>query len=251
MTRPDIGPLLGSGKMAEAFHYGEHVLKLYRHPDARSVAFGEAAILAIVGEHGLPTPAVHEAGHFAGRWGLVMDRVPGQPLATHAAADPTQVPAALEAMVQLHLAIHAREEIRLSPLKPRLADRIGRIGRAVQLDAPLRATLLAKLAQLPEGNRLCHGDFHPFNIIGPPATAMIVDWPDATSGPPAADVARSYVLMLHGAGRDLANAYRERYLALSPLTDPEIRAWLPIIAAARLAENVPEETDRLLALARG
>jgi hypothetical protein len=57
--------------------------------------------------------------------------------------------------------------------------------------------------------------------------------------------------MLHGAGPDLADAYRERYVALSSLTDPEIRAWLPAIAAARLAENVPEETDRLLALARG
>ena len=40
MARPEIGHLLGSGKMAEAFHYGEHALKLYRHPDARSVAFG-------------------------------------------------------------------------------------------------------------------------------------------------------------------------------------------------------------------
>lgn len=248
MTRPEIGPLLGAGKMAEAFHYGAHVLKLYRDPGARSVAFGEAAILGIVGEHGLPTPAVHEAGHFAGRWGLVMDRVPGKPLATLAAADPTLIPAALEAMVQLHLAIHARDEVRLSPLKPRLADRIGRVS---QLDAALRASLLARLAQLPEGHRLCHGDFHPFNIIGAPATAMVVDWPDATSGPPAADVARSYLLMLHGGSHDLATAYLQRYLALSPLTDPEIRVWLPIIAAARLAENVPEEADRLLALARG
>ena len=143
MARPEIGHLLGSGKMAEAFHYGEHVLKLYRDPSARSVAFGEAAILAIVGEHGLPTPAVHEAGHFAGRWGLVMDRVPGQPLAKIAETDPTLVPAALEAMVQLHLAIHAREEIRLSPLKPRLANRIT---HAPHLDTALRAALLARLA---------------------------------------------------------------------------------------------------------
>lgn len=247
MTHPEIGPLLGSGKMAEAFHYGDHVLKLYRDPGARSVAFGEAAILAIVGEHGLPTPAVHQSGHFAGRWGLVMDRVPGQPLASLAAADPALLPAALEAMVELHLAIHAREEVRLSPLKPRLADRITSVPL---LDARLRESLLADLARLPGGQRLCHGDFHPFNIIGPPGTAMIVDWPDATSGPPAADVCRSYILMLHGAGPDLANAYLQLYLARSPLTAPEIDAWLPITAAARLAENVPEETDRLLALAR-
>jgi Ser/Thr protein kinase RdoA (MazF antagonist) len=243
-----IGPLLGSGKMAEAFHYGEHVLKLYRDPSNRSVAFGEAAILAIVGEHGLPTPAVHEAGPYAGRWGLVMDRVPGQPLASLAAADPTLVPAALEAMVALHLQIHARTEVRLSPLKPRLATRLQ---HAPGLDPALRETLQARLAALPEGNRLCHGDFHPFNIIGPPGAAMIVDWPDATSGPPAADVARSYLLMRHGAGHELADAYLQRYLAASELTDADIRAWLPVIAAARLAENVPEENERLLELARG
>jgi len=243
----EIGALLGSGKMAEAFHYGDHVLKLYRDPTNRSVAFGEAAILAIVGEHGLPTPAVHQAGPYAGRWGLVMDRAPGQPLASLAAADPTLLPAALETMVQLQLAIHARTEVRLSPLKPRLAERLGR----ANLDAGLRSSLLSRLAELPEGNRLCHGDFHPFNIIGPPGNAMIVDWPDATSGAPAADVARSYLLMRHGAGHELADAYRERYLAASELTEADIRAWLPIIAAARLAENVPEENERLLALARG
>lgn len=243
-----IGPRLGSGKMAEAFHYGDHVLKLYRDPSSRSVAFGEAAILAIVGEHGLPTPAVHEAGPYAGRWGLVMDRAPGQPLASLATADPALLPAALEAMVSLHLAIHACTEVRLSPLKPRLAERLR---QAPGLDAALREALLARLAGLPEGTRLCHGDFHPFNIIGPPGAAMIVDWPDATSGPPAADVARSYVLMRHGAGHELSDAYLDRYLAASQLTEADIRAWLPIIAAARLAENVPEENERLLALARG
>jgi aminoglycoside phosphotransferase len=243
-----IGPLLGSGKMAEAFHYGDHVLKLYRDPANRSVAFGEAAILAIVGEHGLPTPAVHEAGPYASRWGLVMDRAPGQPLASLAASDPALLPAALEAMVALHLKIHARTEVRLSPLKPRLA---ARLQHAPGLDTALRDTLLARLVELPEGTRLCHGDFHPFNIIGPPGAAMIVDWPDATSGPPAADVARSYVLMRHGAGHELADAYLQRYLAASELTEAEVRAWLPVIAAARLAENVPEENERLLALARG
>lgn len=243
-----IGPLLGAGKMAEAFHYGEHVLKLYRDPANRAVAFGEAAILAIVGEHGLPTPAVHGAGPYAGRWGLVMDRVPGQPLASLAAADPALLPAALAAMVELHLAIHARTEVRLSPLKPRLADRLG---RAPFLEAALRETLRARLAELPDGNRLCHGDFHPFNIIGPPGAAMIVDWPDATSGPPAADVARSYLLMRHGAGHALADAYLQRYVAASKLAEVEVRAWLPVIAAARLAENVPDENERLLELARG
>ncbi|MDB5538720.1 MAG: aminoglycoside phosphotransferase protein [Devosia sp.] len=244
MAQQEIGPRLGSGKMAEAFAYGDAVLKLYRAPGARAQAFGEAAILAIVAEHGLPTPQVLEAGRFAGRWGVVMTRAEGKPLAE---SEPSIVPAALEEMVRLHLAIHARPEPRLRPLKSRLADRIA---HGAQLDDPVRKVLLAHLATLPDGNRLCHGDFHPFNIIGPPGATTVVDWPDATSGPPAADACRSYLLM-HGPRLDLADAYLARYAARSGLAPTEILAWLPTLAAARLTEDVPEEVPRLLDLARG
>ncbi len=242
---PEIGPLLGSGKVAEAFAYGEHVLKLYRDPGARAVAFAEAATLAIVADHGLPTPAVFEAGNYAGRWGLVMSRAVGEPLASLAGADPGLVPSALDAMVELHRTIHARTETRLLPLKSRLADRLA---RAPGLAEPLRRRLVADLAALPDGNRLCHGDFHPFNIIGRPGAATVVDWPDATSGPPEADACRSY-LLLHLAVPALAGAYLERYAAAAGMTQAAILAWLPTLAAARLCENVPEETPNLLDLA--
>lgn len=246
MAQP-IGPLLGAGKMAEAFAYGEHVLKLYRDPAARSAAFGEAATLAIVADHGLPTPLVFEAGQYAGRWGLVMSRAAGQPLAALAEADPGTVPSALDEMVRLHLAIHACRDTRLQPLKSRLANRLA---RAAQLDDALRSTLLDRLATLSDGDRLCHGDFHPWNIIGPPGASIVVDWPDATSGPPPADACRSYLLM-HQARPDLAEAYLASYAALSGLDRAEILAWLPLLAAARLTENVPDEVPSLLQLARG
>ncbi len=67
------------------------MLKLYRRPEQRSVAFGEAAILAIVARHGLPSPAVFEAGQYDGRWGLVMARAEGEPLGKLAAADPALI----------------------------------------------------------------------------------------------------------------------------------------------------------------
>ncbi len=242
----EIGSRLGSGKVAEAFEYGANVLKLYRDPRARSTALAEAAILSIVGDHGLPVPSVCEAGQYRGRWGLVMSRAPGQSLATLALEQPELVPAALDAMVALHLRVHAETELRLHPLVLRVADRLA---AAPRLDETLRRRLLGRLATLPDGNRLCHGDFHPFNLIGTPDAAVIVDWPDATSGPPAADACRSYLLMLQGA-REFADPYLDRYAAGSGLARTDILAWLPILAAARLCENVPEEEDRLLALAQ-
>ncbi len=241
-----IGPLIGSGKVAETFEYGSDALKLYRNPEARSTAFAEAAILAIVGDHGLPVPQAIGAGHFAGRWGLVMSRASGRPLAELALSDAALVPAVLDAMVALHLRVHRQTELRLHPLKLRLADRLA---AAPRLGDGLRRRLLALFATLPDGNRLCHGDFHPFNLIGSPADATIVDWPDATAGPPAADACRSYLLMLQG-GAQFAEPYLERYAAASGLARGDILAWLPVLAAARLCENVPEEEDRLLELAR-
>lgn len=240
-----IGALLGAGKVAETFEYGEHVLKLYRDPAARSTALAEAAILSIVGDHGLPVPAVFAAGQYRGRWGLVMSRAPGRTLADLGLGDAALAPAVLDAMVRLQLRVHAETELRLHPLKLRLADRLR---AAPHIGDALRQRLLERLQTLPDGNRLCHGDFHPFNLMGTPEDALIVDWPDATAGPPAADACRSYLLMLQGAAR-FAEPYLERYATASGTSRENILAWLPVLAAARLCENVPEEEARLLELA--
>ena len=90
-----------------------------------------------------------------------------------------------------------------------------------------------------------HGDFHPFNILGPPGGALVIDWLDACSGTPAADVCRSYVLM-SSADIDLAASYVAAYAEVTGTTPREIFRWLPFIAAARLAEGVPDEVDALL-----
>lgn len=240
-----IGPLVGTGRVAEVFEYGDRVLKLYNDPQGHAAAFAEAAILAIVASHDLPAPGVHAVGRYAGRWGLVMDRADGEPLARFAQDQPEIVPDAIDEMVRLHLRMHERPEIRLPALKPRLADRIG---RATQLAPELKARLVASLAGLPDGDRLCHGDFHPFNIVGLPGHTTVIDWLDATSGHPAADVCRSFVIMMPTVA-ELAENYLDRYAALSGIPRAEIIAWLPVIAAARLCEAVPGAEPALLRLA--
>ena len=246
MNQP-IGPLVGSGRVAEVFEYGDAVVKLYRDPNARSDAFIEAATLAIVADHGLPTPRVFEAGRFQGRWGLVMERADGEPLARFAQGQPELVPDALEEMVSLHLRIHKRPELRLPPLKARLRRRLG---QATQLPEDLREKLLAQLAGLPDGDRLCHGDFHPFNVVGLPGHCMVIDWLDATSGAPEADVCRSFVLMLPSVP-ELAENYLELYLARGRVARTSVLAWLQVVAGARLADRIPEEEELLLRLAGG
>jgi aminoglycoside phosphotransferase (APT) family kinase protein len=250
MTTPDapaLGPLLGSGKVAEVFAYGDLAAKLYRSRDAKESAFREAAALAHAEARGLPVPPVHAVREIAGRWGVVMGRVEGPSLAEAVRGGPDETAAALDTMVRLQLRVHEQPGGRLGNLKARLR---ANIDAAARLGDARRRRLLDRLAALPYGDRLCHGDFHPWNIMGPPGRERIVDWLDASAGEPAADVCRSYVLIAPHLP-DFANAHVDRYAAASGLSRAAILAWLPCVAAARIAENVPDEEDGLMAMAEG
>src|SRR5262249_52720866 len=109
--------------------------------------------------------------------------------------------------------------------------------------------LLGRLSDMPERDRLCHGDFHPINVLGDASQPVVIDWPDAARGDPAADVCRSYVLLRLQA-QDIAEPYLDAYCRITDVQKTEIQDWLPYVAAARLAEDAPDDFERLPELAR-
>jgi aminoglycoside phosphotransferase (APT) family kinase protein len=245
MTPTQPGRLLGTGKEAEVFEFGNHVLKLYRTGIPKTSAFREAANLALAGARGLSAPSVVEVAEHDGRWGIVMSRATGRSFADAIRQRPEAAPEYLRAMAGLQLQVHGEPGTGLSSLKARLS---ANIRKATVLGDERRQALLAALQRLPDSDKLCHGDFHPWNVLGSPRSAVIVDWLDACSGPPAADVCRSYVLMQH-ASADLASTYVETYAGLAGQSRGEVLIWLPLVAAARLAEGVPDEVDALTEMA--
>lgn len=239
----EIGALLGSGKEADVHAYGDHALKLYKSPGVKTPAFREAANLAVVERLGLPAPHVYAAGRHDGRWGIVMDRAPGASFGNRIKTEGLQP--VLAEMVQLQLRLHAVPGNGLASLKDRLT---ANIRKAPEIGSALREILLWQLAARSEQDRVCHGDFHPWNIHGAGDQAIILDWLDACCGDPLADACRSYLLMLH-AMPEAAHIYLEIYAGQSSHSADEILAWLPLVAAARLTEGVDRERDQLLRLA--
>jgi aminoglycoside phosphotransferase (APT) family kinase protein len=247
-----VGRFLAAGNVAEVFEWDSHVVKLYRSPAAKPAAFREAAIHAAVEAMGIPVPAVWGVRQIGSRWGVVFDRVRHASFAEQMRTDPIAVPRYLEKLAQLHTFIHTHPAPQLGSLKIRLATNIA---RTELLDEPQKQLLLGGLADMPEGDRLCHGDFHPINVLGETSPPFVIDWPDACRGDPAADVCRSYLLLkLHA--EEIAEPYLEAYCGINnapeggrsfkKVTRREILDWLPYVAAARLAENVPDDFDRLL-----
>jgi aminoglycoside phosphotransferase (APT) family kinase protein len=242
MTGKTVGRPLAAGNVAEVFEWGSRVIKLYRSAAAKPTVFREAAIHAAVEALGLPVPAVWSVQQIGDRWGIVLDRVGGASFAARMREKPATIPQYLKILVRLHACIHAYPADRLGSLKVRLA---ANIARAEFLSMARKQMLLSHLAEMPEGDRLCHGDFHPKNVLGASSQPVVIDWPDACRGDPAADACRSYLLLKLNAG-EVAEPYLDSWCRMTSVALRKVIAWLPYVAAARLTEDIPQEFDRLL-----
>jgi len=241
-----IGRVLAAGQRAEVFEWGSRVVKLYRSASSKQVAFREAAIHAAVEALGLPVPTVWSVRQIDDRWGIVFDRVNGVSFAEQMRGDPTAIPQYLQILARLYTRIHAHTASQFSSLKAWLATSIA---RATLLDEPHTQMLLGGVRNMPDGGRLCHGDFHPMNVLGDPSQPIVIDWPNACRGDPMGDVCRSYlILKLHA--NEVAEPYLDSYCRVASVPRQPILEWLPYAAAARLAEDVPGEQHGLLELAR-
>ena len=91
---------------------------------------------------------------------------------------------------------------------------------------------------------------------------IVIDWIDASRGNPLADLARTTILALGAAEtgqiqgsllkasvRIFHAAYIRYYFKLSPGGEDEYHRWLPIVAAARVSEKIPEVEKWLIAKA--
>lgn len=255
----ELGQPIAVGRTAEVYAW-EHgkVLKLYFDwfPQG-GIEYEQSTARAVV-ESGVPSPAVGEIVQVNGRSGLVYQRLEGSTMLENLMRAPWRVFAYARRMADLHAQMHAKTAgLALPAQRPRLAEKIR---TATTLPEALRARTLAALEQLPDGDRLTHGDFHPGNIMLASSGAVTIDWIDAARGNPLADVARTTILLRGVAatgqgGSPLLTrlallfhgAYLRRYFTLRPGGREEYRRWLPVVAAARLNEEIQEIEGWLVA----
>jgi hypothetical protein len=253
-----LGPPHPRGRTAEIYALANNeVLKLFNLGTPRSSVVYEAEIAARVHATGQVCPAVGELVEVGGRHGLVYERFDGELLMMHLRRSPGRLVPLMRMMAQLHVEMHRNVITTLPARRARLRHNIQ---QAAALPEHLRGAVLAVLDKLPDGDRLCHGDFHPENILLTAQGATVIDWNDATMGHPLGDVARTLMLFrFAGLPRRqpqrwldrmmrslLIGIYQRHYRTLAPFDAGVLERWLIPVAAARLAENVTEETPDLL-----
>jgi len=253
--------IIARGRTAEVLAWkNEQVLKLFYDWVSTEAIARETKAAWLVSAMGLPTPKLLADVKLDGRYGLIYERVVGTSLLTMLSVRPWLCVQYGRQFAELHTAIHRQQGSELPPLKTSLESTIRGLK---ELPKNLLKAALNRLASLPEGDKLCHLDFHPDQVMVTASGQSILDWMTAHCGPPAADVARTIVLLRFGPVlnanwlmRMLANSmrgiflrtYLQHYLELNPAVTPAIiDVWLPLLALARMAEDIPGEKGKLQA----
>ncbi len=257
-----LGTPIAQGRTAEVYAWGEgHVLKLYREAFPGDWVDHEARVARIIVAAGIPTPAPGATVEAQGRRGIVYERVAGPSMLADLQARPWTLFRHARDLATLQAQVHAIA----APDLPAYRDSLARsIAQAPDLPDELRARVMALVPALPDGQALCHGDFHPDNVLITPDGPVIIDWMTAKAGDPWADVARSSLILTVGIAaapmpispliRLFSGLYHRVYLRtyarLSGGSNGARDRWLPVVAAARLNEGIEGEREALLQLVR-
>lgn len=240
---------LASGRTADVYRAAPGtVVKLFQTWISEAYVASERNKASAVHSMGLPTPAVGELVRQGGRLGILFEEILGSSMLEQLNREPDSLEPLARRMARLHRSVHERRAPEAIP--PQRALLAEKISRSELLRDEQRQALLDRLARLPDGDRLCHGDFHPGNIMLTERGPTIIDWADACRGNPAADVARTSILIfgyvenvvadesVRTSVRRFHQTYLDAYFEHDSDLRTEYRDWLPVMAAARLSDRM-------------
>jgi len=250
--------LIGRGRTADVFRYDDNkVVKIF-HAEFTHLAYEEFEKAIKINNLGISAPHVYDLIDIGSGKGIVYELVQGMSMIQQMQMQPLKVTQYANKLANLHAQIHCKSVSGLSKVKDSLISAIDK----VQSIKPTEKESITKyINTLPDGDYLCHFDFHPGNILISNDTLNVIDWMTAEVGSPCADVCRTGIIlnssilppgvsvfdkiMIKTFRKTLYRKYIAHYCKITGVTPKEVDRWLLPVAAARLAEDIEEETAYL------
>jgi aminoglycoside phosphotransferase (APT) family kinase protein len=250
------GRLLNNGRCAEVYEWGEdHVLKVFLQEFAADAAF-EFQNNQAIKDVGISFPLAESILEVDGRTSIVFERVQGMSMLEHIVTNPSALTEMAFRLGQLHAEMHSHSCKSLPLQMEYLSNKIKR----ADIDKSVRIKALKCLEQLPRDDKLCHGDFHPGNVMVTQTSPMIIDWVTATQGNPLADIVWTRLILkldnlpegdsnkkaIDSVRPTLYEGYHNGYRKVRDVDNEALRQWVFPVAVARLGDGLLSERQQLL-----
>lgn len=263
MENHDPGKM-AEGNTAEIYRLGNgKILKLFREGISHAAIEQEYRNTRAASALLKQVPKAYELTVRDGRPGIVFQEVSGKEMLRLMMARLPRLPRYAREFAAYHAGIAKPVTAELRSVREKLRDEIG---WQTCLNEDEKRAALAVLSRLPDGDKLCHFDFHPGNVMIDGENAFYLDWMTACRGDPCADAARTWLLLRYGEPMQAdpktlrkvrfvmaagSRMYLKAYRGLTQVKKEQITRWLIPVAAARLNEWMTEhERERLLSLIR-
>ncbi|MGE7622789.1 aminoglycoside phosphotransferase family protein [Viridibacillus sp. NPDC096237] len=239
----NLGDPIAIGNTAKIYLFENKIVKVFKDylPDTESLY--EANKQKYAYSCGIAVPKVLDVTKIDGKQAIIMEYIKGRTLGNLLSENMKQAEYYINVSIDIQRKIHTVTADSLEPMSVRLRRQIE---SAHNLDKKHKSDLIEKLNSMTFENRLCHGDYHLFNLIMSDNKVTIIDWVDASAGDILADIYRTYLLYSEFS-TEIAEMYLRLYCEKCGFFKYDVFQWAPIIAGARLAENVSsEEAERLM-----
>lgn len=179
-----------SGFTADVEKYDETtIIKIYRDEVSDEAVEREILCTESIQGLGLPVPEYRGRTTRDGKRAILQEYIEGSNMMELLLAGELSPTEAARDFAGVHYQMHSCKAPGLESSKLRFERMLKNSQRNLGEDLTQRCLKL--LYELPEGDSLCHNDFHPLNIIYSPRGMVVIDWSDATAGNPISDISKT------------------------------------------------------------
>lgn len=237
------GKIMGVGNTATVYEWGEDkVVKLFYQEYPKEAVEKEFHNAMVVSNMNFASPKAYEIISCEERIGIIYDRVKGESLLDWIMKTGDVQKCAIY-MAKLHKSILQNRISNVPNYKGFLKSHIL---NAPSVNLKKQKEVLQMIDKLPDGDVLCHGDFHPGNIFISDGQTVVIDFMNICHGDFLYDVARTVFLVEYTPvpaevdDREALLRFRKTladlYLIQMNVTREMIQDYLSVIITARKGE---------------